>query len=359
MKKSFSLQELAALIDAELIGDPSFIVAGVADLATASPGDISFLAHTDYLPVRFDQAMARSHAGAIVIAPNKDRAPGRHYLLHADPSRSFQQIVEAFHPAEERSSAFNDIHPTAIIHPTATIGRNVSIAPYAVIDRDASIGEATQIGPHCYIGAGTIIGSECLLYARVVVREQCRLGDRVIVQPGAIIGSCGFGYTTDRQGRHTKLSQLGTVHIEDDVEIGANATIDRARFGLTKICRGSKIDNGVQIAHGVTIGEHNLLAAHTAIAGSSETGSHVVMGGQVGVTGHVKIVSGTMIAAQAGVSKSIETPGKYAGRNAMPLSEYTRNAVMLRSITKTIQSTVQQELNKERKIEQSPPTSSS
>lgn len=347
MSKSFSLNELAYVAGAEIEGDGAFIVSGVADLSSAASSDISFLAASEYLPVSFEQAMARSHAGAIVVAPAAPRATvtGRNYLLHADPSRAFQKIVEIFYPEHERSSAFVGIHPTAVVHATAKIGIGVCLAPYVVIDGGAQVGDGTKVGAATYIGPGSIIGRDCLIHPHVIIRECCRLGDRVIIQPGAVIGSCGFGYTTDASGCHNKLSQLGVVEIGDDVEIGANATIDRARFGTTSVAHGTKIDNGVQLAHGVAIGAHNLMAAHCAIAGSVKTGSHVVMGGQVGVSGHLNIAAGTMIAAQSGISKSITKPGKYAGKHATPLAEHNRNSVMLRNIEKTIRQIIRQEFS--------------
>lgn len=346
-KRSFSLGQLALLTGATVEGDESFIITGATDLHSATFSEISFLAASQFLPISYEQAVASSQAGAIVLSAKGAFAQGKHCLLHPDPSRAFQHILEAFFPEEERSSAFTSIHPTAVIHPSAIISPDAIIAPYVVIDQNASIGAKTKIGAHCYVGPGATIGSECLLYPHVTIRENCSLGDRVIIQPGACIGSCGFGYTTDKQGTHTKLSQLGTVEIEDEVEIGANATIDRARFGKTKIGKGTKIDNGVQIAHGVTVGPHNLFAAHVAIAGSTKTGSHVVMGGQVGVSGHIEIASGTMIAAQSGVAKSIESPGKYAGKHLLPLTQYNRNKVLLRDIKKTIKETIKEMIGKE------------
>jgi UDP-3-O-[3-hydroxymyristoyl] glucosamine N-acyltransferase len=165
-----------------------------------------------------------------------------------------------------------------------------------------------------------------------VVRERCTLGDRVILQPGAIIGSCGFGYVTDEKGSHVKLEQMGTVIIENDVEIGANTTVDRARFKATKVGKGSKLDNLVQIAHNVEIGPHNMMAAQTGIAGSAKTGKYVMMGGQVGILGHLEIADGAMIATRGGVSKTVKRAGKYAGSPIMPLSDYNRQQVLLRKI---------------------------
>jgi UDP-3-O-[3-hydroxymyristoyl] glucosamine N-acyltransferase len=176
------------------------------------------------------------------------------------------------------------------------------------------------------------VGSGCLFYPHVIIREKCTIGNRVILQPGAVIGSCGFGFTTDALGKHTKLDQLGTVIIEDDVEVGANTTIDRARFKSTIIAKGTKIDNLVQIGHNVHIGPDNIIVSQTGIAGSTKTGKNNVFGGQTGIVGHLEIADYVMIATRGGVSKSILKAGKYAGSPVMGLSEYNRQQVYLRKI---------------------------
>lgn len=186
----------------------------------------------------------------------------------------------------------------------------------------------------CRLGA--TIGSDCHLYPNAIVRERCQIGNRVILQPGAVIGSCGFGYTTDNRGRHSKLNQVGIVIIEDDVEIGANTTIDRSRFKATVIGRGTKIDNLVQIAHGVVIGQDNIIVSQTGIAGSTRTGNWVIIGGQVAITGHITIADRVMIAARTGISKSITEAGKYGGLPAVPLKEHQRHSVYLRNIEKYV-----------------------
>ena len=232
-------------------------------------------------------------------------------------------------PASQGST----LQPNMDIHPTARIGKDVQIGPNSVIDQGAIIGDHTVISACVSIGAGVVVGTHCHIHSNVTVREKCAIGSRVILQPGAVIGSCGFGYTTDAKGRHTKLEQLGTVIIEDDVEIGANTTIDRARFKATRIGRGTKIDNLVQIGHNVHIGQDNIIVSQTGIAGSAKTGKNVVFGGQAGVVGHLEIADYVMIATRGGVSKSILEPGKYAGSPVMGLSEYNRQQVQLRKIT--------------------------
>lgn len=325
---SFTLAELGAHLDAQIIGDPSIVISGVNTLEEANEKDASFLANP-----RYTEAMKKSKAGVICIQEGVPLPEGKNFLITSDPSRTFQQIVEKLIPSAK--SGFSGIHPTAVIHETARIGANVTIGPYAVIDRDVTIGEGSQIAPHVTIGFEVTIGKNCQLYPNSVVRERCKLGDRVILQPGAIIGSCGFGYTPDKLGRHIKLEQLGIVVIEDDVEIGANTSIDRSRFKATIIRKGSKIDNLVQIAHNVEIGEHNVIAAQTGIAGSAKTGRYVMLGGQVGIVGHVELEDMVMVATRGGVSKSLKS-GKYRGSPAIPITEFQRQEVHVRKLAEYV-----------------------
>lgn len=320
------LNKLAELTGALLEGNPEHEITSVADLESATHLDASFLANPKYKSL-----LAKTEAGLICISPDLDRISGRNYLISDNPSRTFQLIAEHFARAL-KTTAFTQIHPTAVVHETAQIGENVTLSPHCVIDCDVEIGANTHIGPGVYIGPGTKIGKECTLQANSVVREYCLLKDRVILQPGAIIGSCGFGYTTSQSGEHTKLEQIGNVILEDDVEIGANTTIDRARFKTTRVGKGTKIDNLVQIAHNVELGEHNIIAAQTGLAGSTKTGRNVMMGGQVGIVGHLEITDFVMIATRGGVSKSIKKPGRYAGGPVVTLAEHNKTQVHLRKI---------------------------
>jgi UDP-3-O-[3-hydroxymyristoyl] glucosamine N-acyltransferase len=327
-QKVFTLAQLAELTHARLVGDPTHRITNVADLESAGAEDASFLANPNY-----EKAMRASNAGVVFVSPTDFLVDGRNFLVTDNPSRAFQKVVEAvMGEAIDCSSGFSGIHPTSVVHATASIGANVTLGPHVVIDKNAIIGDNAFIGAGCYVGPYAKIGNESYLHANVTVRERCLIGNRVILQPGAVIGSCGFGYTTDAQGRHAKLNQVGIVIIEDDVEIGANTTIDRSRFKATKIGFGSKIDNLVQIGHGVIIGPHNIIVAQTGIAGSTKTGRYVVIAGQVAVAGHISIADKTVIAGKSGVSKSITSSGKYGGIPVMPISEYNRNSVYLRNI---------------------------
>ncbi len=329
MKKR--LQELAELTQSTLVGDPSYAITGVDELESAGPEDVSFLANPRYRPL-----LEKTRAGVICIDPSEARIEGKNYLLTPNPSDAFQQILILFLGAP-LASGFTGIHPSAVIHPTAQIGKDVTIGPHAVIDAECSIGDHTAIGAGTVIGPAVKIGTHCLLHANVTVRERCQIGNRVIIQSDAVIGSCGFGYNTDARGNHIKQDHFGIVVLEDDVEIGSNTTIDRARFKATRIGQGTKIDNLVQIAHNVVLGPHNLIVSLTGISGSVKTGHHVVMGGQTGTVGHLEVASGAMFAARSGIKKSITKPGKYGGNPAVPLDEYNREQVTLRRLPKKIE----------------------
>lgn len=326
---SYTLAELGALCGAQLIGDPTVTISGVNTLDEAAPGDASFLAN-----LRYTEAMKSSKAGVICITPQIPLPEGKNFLISEDPSRTFQQIAELL--LRTTASGFTGIHPTAVIHPSVTLGANVTVGPHAVIDRNSKIGPNTHIGPNVSIGFEVEIGADCHIYPNSIIRERCILGNRVILQPGAVIGSCGFGYTPDKLGRHVKLEQLGVVILEDDVEIGANTTIDRSRFKATIIRKGTKIDNLVQIAHNVEIGEHNIVAAQTGVAGSAKTGKYVMLGGQVGIVGHVELDDHVLVATRGGVSKSLKA-GKYRGSPAIPISEYHRQEVHVRKLDEYVQ----------------------
>jgi len=327
----FSLKELASLTGSKLVGNENHQITNVAGLAEAQATDASFFANPRYL-----QMMQQSKAGVIFVASGVDLDPHKNYLINEDPSLAFQLVVELFLKDAKETTGFEGIHPTAVIHETAKLGDQVEIGPYAVIDKNVVIGNNTRIGSHSYVGPYTMIGSHCVIHPQVAIRERCLIGNRVILQPGAVIGSCGFGVTTTHDGKPFMLNQVGTVTLEDDVEIGANTTVDRARFKTTLIKRGTKIDYLVQIGHNVILGEENIIIAQTGIAGSTTTGKRVVMGGQTGVAGHLKIHDGVTLSGRSGVSKSLVKPGKYNGVPCMPIDEYNRNAVLLKHIDKYV-----------------------
>lgn len=323
------LSELAKITDTTLVGNPDLRITGVEELEYACKHQVSFFENSKY-----SNQLKKSEAGAVFItkANLPKELEGRNYLITETPSLTFQTAIEYF--IKPPQSGFDSIHPTAIIHKSVQIAPGVQIGPYTVIDANTTIGEGTHIAPHVFIGAGVTIGADCCLYSNVVIREGCELGNRITIQPGAVIGSSGFGFYTNKMGKHSHLAQLGKVVIEDDVSIGANTTIDRARFKITRIGRGTKIDNLVQIAHQVELGEDNLIVAQVGIAGSTKTGKHVVMGGQAGVAGHITIADKVILTARCAVSKTLDKADVYYGAPALPDKEFKRQFLALRRIEK-------------------------
>lgn len=328
-QKTFTLAEIAKLTQSQLIGDPNYEIVGVASLERATSKEASFLENP-----RYEQAMQRSQAGVVFIDSKTAQPENKNLLINDTPSLAFQKFIDLLFKENGALTGFHGIHATAVIHATCKIGNNVQVGPHAVIDQEVVIGDNSFIGAGSYIGPHVCIGNDCIIHPRVTIRERCKIGHRVIVQSGAVIGSCGFGYITNKQGVHVKLEQLGTVELEDDVEIGSNTTIDRSRFEVTTIKQGSKIDNLVQIGHNVTVGPHNIIVAQTGIAGSTETGRHVIIGGQVAIAGHIKIGDQVMLAGRSGVTKSIPKAGKYGGVPAQPIEDHNRNSVFLFHIEK-------------------------
>jgi UDP-3-O-[3-hydroxymyristoyl] glucosamine N-acyltransferase len=306
----FTLQEVAAMAGGELVGNPALQIAGAASLSEALPGEISFFANRKYIGL-----LRKSRASAIFVPPDFAEPINAAQVRVSDPTKAFEQVVLKFAP--KRVTFAPGIHPSAVVDPSTQLGKRVSIQPLAVIEAGAIIGDDTIIGAGSYVGHETVIGSACLIYPRVTIRERSRIGSRVIIHSGAVIGADGFGFEMV-DGQQQKIQQLGIVQIDDDVEIGANTTVDRARFGRTWIQQGVKIDNLVQIAHNVVIGKNSVIVAQAGISGSTRVGERVMMAGQVGIIGHVEIADGTLIAAQSGISKNLPG-GVWFGSPAVPM----------------------------------------
>lgn len=325
-----TLREVAGLLDGEIIGDPEVIITGISGIKEAKQGDITFLANTRYLPL-----IHQTKASAVITSRDIKEAPLP--ILQTDnPSLAFAKMVQLIAPSEIRHP--QGIHPTAVIGKGVVLGKEVSVEPYAVIDDEAIIGDQTVLYMGVYVGHRAKIGSECLIYPHVTIRERVEIGNRVIIHSGSVIGSDGFGFSTVR-GVHHKIPQIGTVVVEDDVEIGANVTIDRARFDKTWIKKGTKIDNLVQIAHNVVVGENSVIVAQTGISGSTLIGNNVILAGQSGIVGHVSIGDNAVVAAQSGVSKSIPPNTCVFGSPAKPFAQAKRtNAYIQRlpELAKTI-----------------------
>jgi len=308
----FTVKELAALSSGELIGDPTLQITGAASLGEATPEEISFFTDRKYIGL-----LRKTRASAIFVPPDFSESVNAAQIRVSNPTKAFEQVLLKFAP--QRITFVPSVHPSAVVDSSAQLGKRVSIQPLAVIEPGAKIGDDTIIGAGSYVGHETVIGSGCHIYPNVTIRERSRIGSRVIIHSGAVIGADGFGFEMV-DGRHQKIQQLGIVQIDEDVEIGANTTVDRARFGRTWIQEGVKIDNLVQIAHNVVIGKNSVIVAQTGISGSTRVGERVMMGGQVGIIGHIEIGDGTAIGAQSGISKS--TPGGvWFGSPAVPLAQ--------------------------------------
>jgi len=311
----FTVQELAALVGGQFVSaaDGKKTIVGAAAVADAGEGHVTFIGSAKYLA-----QLKTSRATAALVSLDFSETISAVAIRVENPSLAFAQLLEKFAPEPIRFAP--GVHPTAIIGRGVELGENVSIQPYVVIEDGARIGANSLLGAHTYIGHEASLGADCQLAARVTVGARSVLGSRVIIHSGAVLGSDGFGFEL-ADGRHVKIPQTGIVQIDDDVEIGANVTIDRARFGRTWIQEGTKIDNLVQIAHNVVIGRHCLIVSQAGISGSTRLGNYVTLAGQVGVVGHIEIGDQTIVAAQSGVSKSLGPKQVVFGYPAMPLRE--------------------------------------
>lgn len=300
---ALTVAEIAARLGGEFEGDGTCVISGVGGVRDARAGDLTFISNP-----RYAAEVASTCASAVLVARSWTRACPASLIRVGDPDQAFAQAVAWFAPAPVQPAS--GIHPTAVIAPDARVGEGASIGPYCVVEPGASIGARTVLFAGCYVGHGASVGEDGRLYPHVSIRERCRIGHRAILHNGVVVGSDGFGYSVDANGVRTKIPQVGIVVIGDDVEIGANSTIDRARFGKTLIGNGVKIDNLVQIAHNVVIGDHSVLVAQVGIAGSVTLGARVIVAGQAGIVGHLVVGDGAIIGGQSGVHKNVQ-PGQY------------------------------------------------
>jgi UDP-3-O-[3-hydroxymyristoyl] glucosamine N-acyltransferase len=314
-----TLRELADRIEARLDGDGSIEVVRVAGLEAAGPGDVTFLANPAY-----GAEVARTRASAVILGPDGPSAPCA-VLRTADPYLAFARAVQALAPPPSQPEG---VHPSAVVAPDAQLGEGVRIGPLAVVGPGVRLGARSVLDAHVVVGAHVEIGPDCVLHAHVSVRERCRLGARVVVQNGAVIGADGFGFARRPDGSHEKIPQTAPVVIEDDVEIGANTTIDRPAVGETRIRAGAKIDNLVMIAHGVVIGARTLIAAQVGISGSTVVGDDVMLGGQVGVAGHLTIGDGVKVTGQSGITNAVPAGAFVSGLPAIDNRDWRKAAVV-------------------------------
>lgn len=314
--------QIAERLGATVEGDASRTISGVAGVRDAGPDELAFVSQA-----RYAVDAAASHAAALLVGLDWTLPLPAALIRVPKPEVAFAQIAALFVPASPAPEP--GVHPAALVSPRAKLGVRVSVGPFTVVEADAVLGDDVVVGAQCYIGHGVHLGAATRLYPQVSIREYCRLGVRCIVHNGTVIGSDGFGYDVNKQGVRTKIPQIGIVVLGDDVELGANVTIDRARFGKTKIGNGVKVDNLVQIAHNVIIGDHCVLVAQVGVAGSSILGDKVVLAGQVGVAGHLTVGAGSVIAAQSGVVRDVPPGSFMMGFPAAPHKEAARQYAVI------------------------------
>ena len=337
-----TLGELAELVGGAVFGRRNIVLRGVSGIKEARKGDITFVANRKYANL-----LKETSASAAVVSKEITRGPIP-LIRVSNPDLAFVKIVDAFSP--EPLKFYQGIHPTVILGEDVELGKEVSIQAYSVVQPGAKIGAGTIIYPGVYVGHLTSIGERCIVYPRVVIREHVRIGSNVIIHSGAIIGSDGFGFSTVA-GVHVKIPQIGNVVIEDDVEIGANVTIDRARFDKTWIKKGTKIDNLCQIAHNVVIGENSFVVAQTALAGSVSVGRNVVLAGQTGVNGHITIGDNVRVGGKSGVTKSLPPGAVVSGFPAQDHRRELRERAAIKKVPSVINE-VKSLSNRIRDIEQ-------
>jgi UDP-3-O-[3-hydroxymyristoyl] glucosamine N-acyltransferase len=314
---AYRLGELAERIGGRVSGDPDRAIRGLATLEQAEPTDLSFLTNP-----RYRGAAATTRAGALLVAPGQ-QLPGRDLLVVAAPYRALAELLELFHP---QSPPPPGISEDARVGRRCRVGRAVHVGPFAVLEDEVELADEVVIGAGCVIGAGSRIGAASVLHPRVVLYPRTEVGARCLLHSGVVLGGDGFGFAT-HEGDHVKIPQVGRVVVEDDVEIGANATVDRAMLGETRIGAGTKIDDLVMIAHGVRIGPRALLAAQSGIAGSARLGARVVLAGQSGVAGHLDLGDGVVVAAKSAVLDDQPDGARIAGVPAFDLRRWKRAAI--------------------------------
>jgi UDP-3-O-[3-hydroxymyristoyl] glucosamine N-acyltransferase len=325
-----TLSELAAYVGGRVIGDGGVVVTRVAAIDEAGPGDITFLANP-----RYAKFLRSSKASAVIVIPGTVRGQPegteQNFLEVSDPYVAFAKILQLLTPARRHDQL---VSPSAHVEPGAVLGDDVAIFPQVFVGKNTKIGSRSVLFPGVVLAEGAEIGEDCVLHPHVVVCEHCRIGQRVVLHAGVVIGSDGFGYAGEGSQR-VKIPQVGIVEVQDDVEIGANTTIDRATLGRTVIGRGTKIDNLVQIAHNVVIGENSIIAAQVGIAGSTQVGKDVTLGGQVGIVNHVSIGDGAKIGPQSGIPRPVPSGAVLSGGiEAAPHQEWLKVMTLLPQLPK-------------------------
>jgi UDP-3-O-[3-hydroxymyristoyl] glucosamine N-acyltransferase len=322
------LSQLASALGATLENaSPDLEITGVTGIESASASQVTFVANPKYAPA------ARTTTAAAVIVAEDFPATGKPLLRSKNPYLAFARALEMFYQPPTYAPG---IHPTAVIHPSAKVGRNAHIGAYAVLSENVELGDNATILPHVVVYPNVKIGNNFFAHSHAVVREHCRIGNNVILQNGVIVGADGFGFAKDDAGHWYKIVQSGPTIIEDNVEIQANSCIDRASVGETRIGRGSKIDNLAQVGHGSTVGEDTMICAQVGLAGSTEVGNHVILAGQVGVAGHCKIGDGVIVTAQSGTHGDIPPGSMVSGSPAFDHKTWMRSTAIFAKLPKLV-----------------------
>ncbi len=322
-QEQYTLGEIASYAGAELKGDPGVAIRGVSPLEAAQPDHLSFLTDKRLAPL-----VSECRAAAILVGPDFKELDCS-LLVCEQPYLAMARIAQLFYSPPRLAPG---VHPKAHVGEDVELGPGVGVGALAYVGTGCRIGGGSNIYGRAYLGERVRMGGNCLVYPGAVILDDCRIGDNVIIHSGAVVGGDGFGFAQDERGRSVKIPQIGTVRIDDDVEIGANAAIDRATFGETWIQRGAKIDNLVQIAHNVVVGEDSIIVSQAGVAGSSRLGRNVVLAGQVGVAGHVEIGDGVRVGAQAGVMASIQAGANVVGSPAVPVREFFQSVAAVRRL---------------------------
>ncbi len=339
-----ALKEIASLVDGEIVGDDDIVINGVAGIKEAREGEITFVANSKYASL-----MNSTGASAVIVSRNVENGD-RTLVRTDDPYLAFTKVMELWANGNGEPGSPAGVHPTVVIGKDVKFGKRVSVQAYVVLEDYVEIGDEVTISPHVYIGRKSKIGDGTLVYPRVTIRERIAIGKRCIIHSGTVIGSDGFGFAPVK-GVHHKIPQIGTVIIEDDVEIGANVTIDRGTIGKTLIGKGTKIDNLVQIAHNVVIGENSIIVAQVGISGTAVLGKGVTVAGQAGIAGHLTVGDNATVAARAGVTKSVPPNSCVSGFPAKPHEEEKRLKATFRRLPE-LAKTVRELEQKVRSLEQ-------
>jgi UDP-3-O-[3-hydroxymyristoyl] glucosamine N-acyltransferase len=319
MTQTRTVKELADFLGGTVQGNGETAIAGLGTLESAKPNELTFLANP-----RYAAKVAETAAGAVLMAPGGERY-GRTAIEVANPYLCFAKLLTLFYTQPHKDLG---VSPHAQMSANATLGAGTSVYPGAVIGTNAVIGARCVIYPGAVLYDNVVVGDDSIIHANAVIREHCRIGNRCIIQPGAVIGSDGFGYAPDGASYY-RIPQIGIVILEDDVEIGANTCIDRAAVDVTRISRGTKLDNLVQIAHNCQIGQDCMIVSQVGISGSAKIGNHVTLAGQVGVAGHLTIGDNVLVGAQSGVPSSLPANAAYSGTPTMPHKEWLKSAMVV------------------------------